>query len=61
MKTWKVLLVGEGFTVKGAHCNCEISGFVNSGSLEGAVERASSIAPQHTPELAQASGPVPRL
>lgn len=60
MKTWQVLLIGEGFTVNGALCNCEISGFVNSETVERAVEKAGSIARQNHPELAQASGPFPR-
>lgn len=53
MKTWQVLLIGEG-------CSCEISGFVNAESMAAAVEKVEAIARQRHPELGQASGSFPR-
>lgn len=60
MKIWQVLLLGEGFQVKGLKSNCEITGFVEAESVEAAVEKACAIAARIYPELGQAGGPFPR-
>jgi hypothetical protein len=60
MKTWQVLLIGEGFFVNGAQCNCEISGFVKAGSVAAAIETVEAIARRSHSELEQATGAFPR-
>ncbi|WP_156370671.1 MULTISPECIES: hypothetical protein [unclassified Acidovorax] len=44
MKTWQVLLIGEGFSVDGVVRSCEISGFVNAESVAAAVSSLTPIA-----------------
>lgn len=59
MKTWQVLLLGEGFTVDGVLRNCEISGFVKAESVAAAVEKAEAIARSSHSELERAAGAFP--
>lgn len=60
MKTWQVLLIGEGFTVDSVLRNCEISGFVKAKSVAAAVEKVEAIARRSHSELEQAAGAFPR-
>jgi hypothetical protein len=60
MKTWQVLLIGQGFSVDGVARNCEISGFIDAESPADAVEKVEAIARRRYPELRQASGSFPR-